>query len=78
MTRPVKPQTSIQLSAYIVKAFVSPIRKSGSGRWPIIKGSTDSQTEKRPSLHTRYEEGQGTQNIIDDYFCIILILVYLC
>ena len=77
MTLPVKQQTSIQLSAYIVKDVVNPIRKSRSGRWPIIKGSTNRQTEKQPSLHTRYEEGQGTQNIIDDYFCIILILVYL-
>ena len=68
MTLPVKPQTSIQLSAYIVKAFVSPTRKSGAGRWPIIKGSTDRPTKERPSPHTRCEEGQGTQNIIDDYF----------
>ena len=72
MTLSVKPQASIQLSAYIVKAFVSPIRKSGSGRWPNIKGSRNRPTDKQASLHTRYEEGQGTQNIIDDYFCIIL------
>ena len=68
MTLPVKPQTSIQLSAYIVKAFVRPTRMSGSGRWPIIKGSTDRPTKERPSPPTQYEEGQGTQDIVDDYF----------
>ena len=68
MTLPVKPQTSIQLSAYIVKAFVSPTRLEDLGDGQIIKGSTDRPTKERPSPHTRCKGGQGTQDIIDDYF----------
>ena len=53
MTLPVKPQTGIHLSAYIVKAFVSPIRLEVLGVGQIINGSTDRPTKDRPSLHAR-------------------------
>ena len=48
MTLSVKPQASIQLSAHIVKAFVSPIRKSGFRRWPIQEHSKDQPTDGQP------------------------------
>ena len=69
MTRPVKPQTSIQLSAYIVKAFVSPpIRKSRSGRWPYLEESKDKPTDGQPSLVTLETGGQKTQDFINVIF----------
>ena len=66
MTLPVKPQTSIELSAYIIKAFVSPTRLEVLGVGQIINCSTDRPTKERPSPHTRCQGGQGTQDIIDD------------
>ena len=53
MTLPMKPQTGIHLSAYIVKALVSPIRLEVLGVGQIINGSTDRPTKDGPSLHTR-------------------------
>ena len=53
MALPVKPQTGIHLSAYIVKAFESPIRLEVLGVGQIINGSTERPTKDRPSLHAR-------------------------
>ena len=60
MTLSVKPQASIQLSAHIVKAFVSPIRKSGFRRWPIQEHSKDQPTDGQPE--PRDAIGGGSRN----------------
>ena len=55
MTRdlPVQPQTDIHLSAYVVKAFVSPIRLEVLGVGQVTNGSTDRPTKDGPNLHAR-------------------------
>ena len=60
MTLSVKPQASIQLSAHIVKAFVSPIRKSGFRRWPYLEDSKDQPTDGQPE--PRDAIGGGSRN----------------
>ena len=64
-------QAKAHLFTYIVIAFVSPIRESGYGRWPKWRGQRNYLTYKRPSLATRYEEGQQTQILL------MIILYYI-
>ena len=64
-------QAKTHLFAYIVIAFVSPIHKSGFGRWPKRRGQRNYPTYKRPSLATRYEEGQQTRILL------MIILYYI-